>query len=155
VLVAIPAAVFGRHAAGGFLHGIEPLDLSQTLFGQSLLLVLTGHTIRGLVTLGADEIAYCKGRKYATIIYDLDRSHVVWVGQGKGRETIDRFFNESLSEHQRLKIKWASCDMSRAYTGAIQHHCPNATLVIDRFHVVKALNEALVGRPERRVAGTG
>jgi transposase len=39
--------------------------------------------------------------------------------------------------------------MSRAYTGAIQHHCPNATLVIDRFHVVKALNEALVGRPER------
>ncbi len=33
--------------------------------------------------------------------------------------------------------------MSRAYTGAIQHHCPNATLVIDRFHVVKALNQAV------------
>jgi transposase len=33
--------------------------------------------------------------------------------------------------------------MSRAYTEAIQHHCPNATLVIDRFHVVKALNEAV------------
>ena len=33
--------------------------------------------------------------------------------------------------------------MSRAYTEAIKHHCPNATLVIDRFHVVKALNEAV------------
>ncbi|MDA8190058.1 MAG: transposase, partial [Gammaproteobacteria bacterium] len=105
--------------------------------------VRTGHKIRGLVTLGADEIAYCKGQKYATIIYDLDRSHVVWVGRGLGRETIDRFFNEQLSDGQKQRIRWASCDMSRAYTGAIKHHCPNATLVIDRFHVVKALNEAL------------
>ena len=121
---------------------MAPSTLSNCLH-RVITRVRTGHKIRGLVTLGADEIAYCKGRKYATIIYDLDRSRVVWVGQGKGRETIDRFFNESLSERQRLKIKWASCDMSRAYTGAIQHHCPNATLVIDRFHVVKALNEAL------------
>ena len=78
---------------------------------------------------------------------------MVWVGRGLGRETIDRFFNEQLSDGQKQRIRWASCDMSRAYTGAIQHHCPNATLVIDRFHVVKALNEALVGRLERRVAG--
>lgn len=101
------------------------------------------HKIRGLITLGVDEISYLKGRKFATIVYDLDRSVVVWVGKGKGRATIDQFFNEKLSEHQRKKITWASCDMSRAYTEAIKHHCPNAKLVIDRFHVVKALNEAV------------
>lgn len=105
--------------------------------------VRDGHKIRGLVTLGVDEISYCKGRKFATIVYDLDRSCVLWVGKGKGRETIDQFFNEELSEHQRLKITWASSDMSRAYTEAIKHHCPNAKLVIDRFHLVKALNEAV------------
>jgi transposase len=105
--------------------------------------VRSGHKIRGLVTLGVDEISYCKGRKYATIVYDLDRSQVVWVGKGKGRETIDEFFTTGLSDHQRKKITWASCDMSLAYTEAIKHHCPNATLVIDRFHVVKALNEAV------------
>ena len=121
---------------------MAPSTLSNCLH-RVITRVRTGHKIRGLVTLGADEIAYCKGRKYATIIYDLDRSCVVWVGQGKGRETIDRFFNEQLSDGQKQRIRWASCDMSRAYTGAIQHHCPNATLVIDRFHVVKALNEAL------------
>ena len=33
--------------------------------------------------------------------------------------------------------------MSQAYIGAIKHHCPNASLVIDRFHLVKALNEAV------------
>lgn len=123
------------------------LKMSTSTLSDHLHRVITrvrkGHKIRALETLGADEISYCKGRKFATIIYDLDRSCVLWVGEGKGRETIDRFFNEHLSEYQRLKIKWASCDMSRAYTEAIKHHCPKAKLVIDRFHVVKALNEAV------------
>jgi transposase len=105
--------------------------------------VRAAHAIRGLVCLGVDEISYCKGRRFATLVYDLDRAKVVWVGQGKGRETIDRFFQEALSPYQRQQVRWASCDMSEAYIGAIKHHCPNATLVIDRFHVVKALNGAL------------
>ena len=33
--------------------------------------------------------------------------------------------------------------VSRAYIEAIKGHCPNVTLVIDRFHIVKALNEAV------------
>ena len=33
--------------------------------------------------------------------------------------------------------------MSQANIGAIETHCPNATLVLDRFHVVKTLNEAV------------
>lgn len=133
--------IMTQKAAAAILK-MAPSTLSNCLH-RVITRVRTGHKIRGLVTLGADEIAYCKGRKYATILYHLDRSHVVGVGQGKGRETIDRFFNEQLSDGQKQRIRWASCDMSRAYTGAIQHHCPNATLVIDRFHVVKALNEAL------------
>jgi transposase len=120
-----------------------PTSTLSNILHRVITRVRAGHKIRGLVTLGVDEISYCKGRKFATIVYDLDRSCVLWVGKGKGRETIDRFFNEELSEHQRLKITWASSDMSRAYTEAIKHHCPNAKLVIDRFHLVKALNEAV------------
>ena len=66
-----------------------------------------------------------------------------WVGPGKGRDTIDRFFNDCLSTGQKARVAWASCDMSPAYIGAITHHCPNVTLVIDRFHLVKALNQAV------------
>jgi transposase len=125
----------------------EILKMSASTLSDVLHRVITrvrrGHKIRGLVTLGVDEISYCKGRKFATIVYDLDRSVVVWVGLGKGRETIDKFFNTELSEYQRLNITWASSDMSRAYTEAIKHHCPKAKLVIDRFHLVKALNEAV------------
>ena len=51
----------------------------------------TGHRISGLKTVGIDEISYAKGHKYATLVYDLKRSRVVWVGQGKARKTIDAF----------------------------------------------------------------
>ena len=52
-------------------------------------------------------------------------------------------FNEVLSDYQKSKIKWATCDMSQAYIGAIEDYCPNVTLVLDRFHIAKALNEAV------------
>ena len=120
-----------------------PSSTLSNLLHRIITRVRLGHEIRGLTTLGVDEISFRKGRKFATIVYDLDRSRVLWVGLGKGRETIDGFFNECLSEEHKAQIRWASCDMSRAYTGAIRHHCPKASLVIDRFHVVKALNEAV------------
>jgi transposase len=33
--------------------------------------------------------------------------------------------------------------MSQTYIGAIEEHCPNATLVLDHFHIVKSLNEVV------------
>lgn len=99
--------------------------------------------MRALKSVGVDEISYCKGHKYATIVYDIDRACVVWVGRGKGRESIDRFFNEMLSDYQKAQIKWATCDISESYIGAIEAHCHKVTLVLDRFHIDKALNEAV------------
>ena len=120
-----------------------PTSTLSNLLHRVITRVRHGHTIRGLTTLGVDEISYCKGRKFATLVYDLDRAQVLWVGQGKGRDTIDRFFNDWLSRGQKARLAWASCDISPAYIGAITHHCPNVRLVIDRFHLVKALNQAV------------
>ena len=55
-----------------------------------------GHKIRGLKVVGVDEISYVKGKKYITLVYDLERSQVVWVGKGKGKETIDWFFSKQV-----------------------------------------------------------
>ena len=130
-----------QKAAAKILH-IPKSTLSDQLH-RAITRIRDGHRIRGLKSVGIDEISYCKGHKYATIVYDLDRSCVIWVGQGKERKTIDQFFNERLSDYQKGQIKWASCDMSQTYIGAIEDHCPNAKLVLDRFHIAKALNEAV------------
>lgn len=120
-----------------------PASTLSDLLHRLIRRLRDGHRIRGLKTIGIDEVSYHKGHKYATLVYDLDRSCVVWIGQGKGRETIDRFFNDALSDYQKARIQSACCDMSQAYIGAIETHCPNATLVLDRFHIVKTLNEAV------------
>jgi len=133
--------IMTQKAAAMLLH-IAPSTLSDMLH-RAVTRVRQNHRIRNLKTIGVDEISYCKGHKYATIAYDLKKACVVWIGKGKGGETIDKFFNEVLSDYQKRHIRWASCDMSRAYITAIEEHCPNATLVLDRFHIVKALNEAV------------
>jgi transposase len=128
--------------AAAQLLKISPSTLSDLLH-RVITRTREGHKIRGLRMIGVDEISYCKGHKYATIVYDLERSCVVWVGKGKARETIDSFFTNCLSLYQRKQIVSGCCDMSETFIGAIEEWCPNATLVLDRFHIVKALNEAV------------
>lgn len=130
-----------QKATAKILH--IPTSTLSDLLHRTITRIRDGHQISGLKTIGIDEISYCKGHKYATIVYDLDRSCVVWIEKGKGRATIDKFFNEVLNETQKRQIKLASCDMSQTYIGAIEEHCPKAILVLDRFHIAKALNEAV------------
>jgi len=120
-----------------------PKSTFSDILHRSIERIRDGHRIRNLKSIGIDEISYCKGKKYATVVYDMDRGCVVWVSKGKGRETIDRFFENELSEYQRNQIQYGSCDMAQTYIGAIKDYCKNAILVIDKFHVVKALNEAV------------
>jgi transposase len=133
--------IMTQKAAAELLH-VSCSTLSDGLH-RSITRIRKGHRIRGLRRIGLDEVSYAKGHKYATLVYDLQTACVVWVGQGKERKTIDIFFNEVLSSSQKERIEWACCDMSETYIGAIRDHCPNATLVLDRFHVAKALNVAV------------
>ena len=82
----------------------------------------SGHRVRGLLVIGIDESSYRKRHKYATLVYDLERSVVVWVGLGRGRATIDPFFDHQLSDYQKSQIHTGCCDMSEAYMGAISSH---------------------------------
>lgn len=128
--------------AAAALLGISTSTLSDLLH-RIIHRVRDGHKIQDIKTIGLDEVSHRKGKKFVTIVYDIDRSRVVWVGKGKGRATIDKFFNEMLTESQKKKIKYGTCDMSEAYIGALEAHCPNAKVILDRFHIAKSLNEAV------------
>jgi transposase len=140
-LMLIYASVMTLTAAAGLLK--TPISTLSDMLHRSIERARKGHKVTGLISIGIDEISYEKGRKFATIVYDLERSLVIWVGKGKGRETIDYFFEKVLGTQAALKIKTASCDLGEAYIGAIEKYCKNATLVLDRFHVVKLLNAAV------------
>lgn len=140
-LVLTYAQLMTQKAAAKLLH--MPSSTFSDILHRTIDRIRDGHRIRDLKAIGIDEVSYRKGHKYVTVVYDLNRSRVVWVGPGKKRDTIDKFFNEMLSDYQKKRIEWACCDMSETFIGAILDHCPNAKLVLDRFHIAKALNEAM------------
>jgi transposase len=140
-LIVTYSQLMTQKAAAQLLH--IPKSTFSDILHRIIERIRDGHRIRALRCIGVDEISYRKGHKYVTVVYDLERACVLWVGKGKGRETIDQFFNEQLSDYQKKQIEWASCDMSETFIGAIQEHCPNVHLVLDRFHIVKALNDAV------------
>ena len=119
-----------------------PTSTLSNLLHRVITRVRRRHTIRGLTTLGVDEISYCKGRKFATLVYDLDRARVLWLGQGKGRDTIDRFFNDWLSRGQKARGLGQLRHEPRLHRG---DHAPLSACDagLDRFHLVKALNQAV------------
>ena len=64
---------------------------------------------------------------------------MVFVGEGKGSDSLLPFFKRLRGSHARIKA--VATDMSPAYTAAVRDHLPRATHVFDRFHVVKLFNE--------------
>lgn len=96
----------------------------------------------GLVRLAIDEIAVRKGHSYMTVVLDYDTGRVVWMGKGRQIETLDEFF-KNMPETVRNGIQAVALDMWDAFINAVKRWCPNANIVFDLFHVVKAFNEVI------------
>jgi transposase len=97
--------------------------------------------LKHLKQIAIDEISIGKGHRYVTIVMDLKSGAVVHVGEGKGGDALTAFWKRL--RRSGAKIQAVATDMSPAYIDAVCTHLPNATLVFDRFHVIKLYNEKL------------
>jgi len=95
-------------------------------------------------TIGVDETSFTKGHNYVTIVADVDKSKVIHVCEGKDSSTITTFHND-FKEHGGCSndIKSVCCDMSPAFIKGVNDTFPNASIVFDKFHVMKMINEAV------------
>lgn len=91
--------------------------------------------------IGVDEIAYQKGQKYLTVVRDVDKKCVIWVGFGRKQETLDSFFTKLGIRKSRI-IAVAVIDMWDPYIASILRNT-DADIVFDKFHISKKINEAL------------
>ena len=97
--------------------------------------------LKHLRQIAIDEISTAKGHRYLTIVLDLESGAVVHVGRGKGGDALKDFWTRL--RRSRARIEAVATDMSPAYIDAVVSHLPQATLVFDRFHVVKLYNDKL------------
>ena len=97
--------------------------------------------LSGLRYIAIDEISVRKGHKYLTLVMDLQSGAVVFVGDGKGADALEPFWQAL--RRSRAKLKAVATDMSTAYINAVLKHLPGVPVVFDHFHVVKLMNECL------------
>lgn len=103
--------------------------------------------------IGIDEIAYKKGHNYLTVVRDLDLGKVIWVGEKRTKETLDKFFAE-LGKEKSKKIILAVMDMWDPYIKSI-HENTIADIVFDKFHISKVINECLDNVRKKEFAKAG
>ena len=68
---------------------------------------------------------------------------VVWVGQGRGRATIDQFFESPAQRLPEVTDPPRVLRHERSVHGRHLESLPECPIVLDRFHIVKALNDAI------------
>jgi transposase len=95
-----------------------------------------------LHVIGIDEVSRAKGQRYLTLVYDLARRRLVWIGENRDADTMTAFFTW-LGRRRGRSIQVVCCDMWAAYLTAVRTHLPEAQVVFDRFHVVQHLNRAV------------
>lgn len=92
-----------------------------------------------------DEFALYKGHRYATVAICADTQQVLWIGEGRSRAAVRPFF-EWMGEKACEQIEAVAMDMNTAMDLEVQHHCPNARVVYDLFHVVAKFGREVIDR---------
>jgi transposase len=93
--------------------------------------------------IGIDEVSRRKGQVYLTVVYDLERRVLLWVGEERTEEAVRKFFTEEMGRRRCGTLRVVCMDMWAPYASLVREHAPNARILFDRFHIVKHLNEAV------------
>lgn len=116
----------------------QPLQMPVS--GDTLLRILRQTQVVCAETprvLGIDDWAFRKGRRYGTLLVDLERHRPVDVLPDAQTETVAAW----LRQHPGIEV--VSRDRSSEYIAAITQGAPQAIQVADRWHLLKNLGEAL------------
>jgi len=96
-----------------------------------------------LKRLGIDEISNKKFHKeYIVVLVDLDAGKPLAFIDSRKKESIEKFL-KSLPAGVLEGIEEVSMDMCRTYNSVVTELMPNAVVTVDRFHVMKQINDEL------------
>jgi transposase len=93
--------------------------------------------------IGIDEVSRRKGQVYLTVVYDLERRVLLWVGDDRTEEAVRPFFTQEMGKRRCQTLPVVCMDMWAAYAKLVRNHAVNAQILFDRFHIVKHLNETV------------
>lgn len=114
---------------------------------------LANRNLDGIRSIGVDELAWKKGHKYLTLVYQLDhgRRRLLHIARDRTASSFNSFF-DMLGEERSKAIMFVASDMWKAFLGVVRKRCSIVVHVLDRFHVAQLLSKAVdtVRRDEMR-----
>jgi transposase len=105
---------------------------------------LEHRTLESIRAIGVDEIQYAKGHRYLTLVYQIEDglTRLLWVGKERTVESFQGFFT-LIGTQLSSQIEFVCSDMWQPYLDVIRRNCSQALNILDRFHIVAKLNQAL------------
>ncbi len=105
---------------------------------------LVHRDMSGIEAIGVDEIQWSRGHKYLTLVYQIDDGlkRLLWIGGERTEESLRGFF-QLLTDNARTGIRFVCSDMWKPYLKVIREELGQAVHVLDRFHLMKKMNEAI------------
>lgn len=105
---------------------------------------LAHRDLSNVTAIGIDEIAWKKGHKYLTLVYQIDAGcrRLLWVGKERTQQTLRQFFKEFGSE-RTARLRFICSDMWRPYLRIVADVAGQALHVLDRFHVMTHVSKAI------------
>jgi transposase len=114
---------------------------------------LAHRNLGGIEAIGVDEIQWRRGHRYLTLVYQIEdgMKRLLWVAEERTEESLRGFFT-MLTDEVRGAIRFVCSDMWQPYLNVIAEQASQAVHVLDRFHIMKKMNEAIdqVRRSEAR-----
>ncbi len=100
--------------------------------------------LSGVSAIGIDEIAWQRGPRFLTLVYQIDEGcrRLLWVGQERRVKTLLGFFRWFGTERS-AQLRFICSDMWRPYLTVIATQAAGAIHVLDRFHIMAKMSKAL------------
>ncbi|WP_304707628.1 transposase [Haliea sp. E1-2-M8] len=91
-----------------------------------------------------DEIAWQRGHRYLTLVYQIDADcrRLLWIGQERKVKALLRFFRW-LGKDRSRELRYICSDMWKPYLKVIAKKAGHAIHVLDRFHIMANLSKAI------------
>ncbi len=105
---------------------------------------LQRRTLEGIEALGVDEIQWQRGHRYLTLVYQIDAGarRLLWVGLDRTEDSLGGFF-QTLTDEAKRSIRYLCSDMWKPYLNVLAQEVSAAIHVLDRFHIMQAMNKAI------------
>jgi transposase len=100
--------------------------------------------LSGIKAIGVDEIAWQRGHRYLTLVYQIDThcKRLLWIGEKRTVKTLLRFFRWFGKERSQA-LGFICSDMWKPYLKVIAKKAGQAVHILDRFHIMTHLSKAI------------